>query len=161
MTDWRARTGAPFVTEKAPVTAQGGMAVTNHPLASAAAAEMMAAGGNAIDATVAALFTLTVVEPMMVGFFGGGVALIRLADGREVVLDSLSTAPAAARPDMYRPVADTWPDYMETEGRANKLGATAVAVPGTLKGWCEALERYGTLPLEAVLEPAIRLLTDK
>ncbi|WP_277614022.1 gamma-glutamyltransferase [Muricoccus roseus] len=132
------------------------MAVTNHPLASAAAAEMLAAGGNAIDATVAALFTLTVVEPMMVGFFGGGVALIRLADGRQVVLDGLSTAPAAARPDMYRPVADTWPDYMETEGRANKRGATSVAVPGTLKAWCEALARHGTLPLEAVLEPAIR-----
>ena len=156
MADWRGRAGAPFTTEKAPVTAEGGMAVTNHPLASAAAAEMMAAGGNAIDATVAALFTLTVVEPMMVGFFGGGVALIRLADGREVVLDGLSTAPAAARPDMYRPVSDAWPDYMETENRANKVGATAVAVPGTLKAWCEALERFGTMPLEAVLEPAIR-----
>ncbi|WP_458097901.1 gamma-glutamyltransferase [Roseomonas sp. WA12] len=156
MEDWRRRAGAPFTTEKAPVTAEGGMAVTNHPLASAAAAEMMAAGGNAIDATIAALFTLTVVEPMMVGFFGGGVALIRLADGREMVLDGLATAPAAARPDMYRPVSDTWPDYMETEGRANRRGACAVAVPGTLKGWCEALERYGTLPLETVLEPAIR-----
>ncbi|MBE9607160.1 gamma-glutamyltransferase [Acetobacteraceae bacterium H6797] len=132
------------------------MAITNHPLASAAAIEMMAAGGNAIDATVAALFTLTVVEPMMVGFFGGGVALIRLADGTEVALDGLATAPAAATPDMYRPISDTWPDYMETEGRANRVGALAVGVPGTLKTWCEALERYGTLPLEAVLEPAIR-----
>jgi gamma-glutamyltranspeptidase/glutathione hydrolase len=156
MTDWRLRAGARFSTEKAPVTAEGGMAVTNHPLASAAAAEMMAAGGNAIDATIAALFTLTVVEPMMVGFFGGGVALIRLADGREVVLDGLSTAPAAARPDMYRPVSASWPDYMETEGRANKRGAAAVAVPGTLKAWCETLECFGTLPLETVLEPAIR-----
>jgi gamma-glutamyltranspeptidase/glutathione hydrolase len=159
MINWRMRAGAPFTTEKAPVTAEGGMAVTNHPLASAAAAEMMAAGGNAIDATVAALFTLTVVEPMMVGVFGGGVALIRLADGREVVLDSLSTAPAAARPDIYRPFADTWPDYMETEDRANKRGATSVAVPGTLKAWCEVLERFGTLPLEAVMEPAIRHAT--
>ncbi|WP_207540704.1 gamma-glutamyltransferase [Sabulicella rubraurantiaca] len=156
MTHWRERAGASFTTEKAPVIAEGGMAVTNHPLASAAAVEIFAAGGNAIDATVAALFTLTVVEPMMVGIFGGGVALIRLADGREVVLDSLSTAPAAASPDMYRPIADTWPDYMETEGRANRVGAKAVAVPGTLKGWCEALDRYGTMPLRAVLEPAIR-----
>jgi len=48
---------------------------------------MMAQGGNAIDATVAALFTLTVVEPMMVGIFGGGAAVIRLADGRELVID--------------------------------------------------------------------------
>jgi gamma-glutamyltranspeptidase/glutathione hydrolase len=154
--DWRSRAGTSFTTEKTPVTAERGMAVTNHPLASAAAMEMMAMGGNAIDATVAALFTLTVVEPMMVGFFGGGVAVIRLTDGREVVIDSLSTAPAAARPDMYTPVADTWPDYMETAGRANRRGASAVAVPGTLKGWCEALERFGTLKLAAVLEPAIR-----
>ncbi|WP_159997264.1 gamma-glutamyltransferase [Roseomonas sp. 18066] len=154
--DWRARAGSPFACEKTPVTAERGMAVTNHPLASAAAMEMMAMGGNAIDATVAALFTLTVVEPMMVGFFGGGVAVIRLADGREVVIDSLSTAPALSRPDQYTPVSDIWPDYMETEGRANRRGPLAIAVPGTLKGWCEALERFGTLPLAAVLEPAIR-----
>lgn len=156
MSDWRQRAGTTFTPEKAPVTAEGGMAVTNHPLASAAAAEIIAGGGNAIDATVAALFTLTVVEPMMVGFFGGGVAMIRLASGEVIALDGLSTAPAAARPDMYTPIADTWPDYMQTEGRANQVGASAVAVPGTLKAWCEALERYGTMPLEAVMEPAIR-----
>ncbi|WP_419897585.1 gamma-glutamyltransferase [Roseomonas sp. USHLN139] len=154
--NWRARAGTPFACEKTPVTAERGMAVTNHPLASAAAMEMMAMGGNAIDATVASLFTLTVVEPMMVGFFGGGVAVIRLADGREVVIDSLSTAPALSRPDQYTPVSDSWPDYMETEGRANRRGPRAIAVPGTLKGWCEALERFGTLPLATVLEPAIR-----
>ena len=91
---WADRAGTGFACEKTPVTASRGMAVTNHPLASAAAAEMMAAGGNAIDATVAALFTLTVVEPMMVGIFGGGTALIGLADGREMVIDGLSTAPA-------------------------------------------------------------------
>ena len=132
------------------------MAVTNHPLASAAAVEMLAAGGNAIDATVSALFTLTVVEPMMVGILGGGVALIRLADGREVVLDGLSTAPAAARPDSFTPISDEWPDYMEANGRANRVGPKAIAVPGTLKAWCEAAERFGKLPLRDLIEPAIR-----
>jgi gamma-glutamyltranspeptidase/glutathione hydrolase len=57
------------------------MMVTNHPLVSAAWAEMLTAGGNAIDAAIAALFTLSVVEPMMVGVLGGGTAHIRLADG--------------------------------------------------------------------------------
>ncbi|MBN8940844.1 MAG: gamma-glutamyltransferase [Rhizobiales bacterium] len=132
------------------------MAVTNHPLASAAAVEIMAVGGNAVDASVAALFTLTVVEPMMVGILGGGVALIRLADGREIALDGLSTAPAAARPDSFTPISDVWPDYMETKGRANRVGPKAVAVPGTLKAWCEAAERYGRLPLRDLMEPAIR-----
>src|SRR5262245_27873665 len=153
---WRDRTGSVFNCEKTPVSASRGMAVTNHPLASAAAVEMMAAGGNAIDAAVAALFTLTVVEPMMVGILGGGTALIRLADGPEIVLDGLSTAPAAARPDSYKPISDSWPDYMEAEGRANRVGPKAVAVPGNLKAWCGVAERFGTLGLPAVMEPAIR-----
>ncbi|MCC7275900.1 MAG: gamma-glutamyltransferase [Alphaproteobacteria bacterium] len=153
---WRERAGTLFDCDKRPATGYGGMAVTNHPLASGAAADILAGGGNAIDAAIAALFTLSVVEPMMVGIFGGGTALIRLADGREVVIDGLSTAPAAARPDSYRPVSDTWPGYMDVEGNANRIGAGAVAVPGSLKGWCEALERFGTLDLATVMEPAIR-----
>lgn len=154
--DWRDRAGSPFICEKTAVTAHRGMAVTNHPLASAAAVEMLAAGGNAIDAAVSALFTLTVVEPMMVGILGGGAALIRLADGREIVLDGLSTAPAAARPDSFEPLSDEWPDYMEAKGRANRVGPKAIAVPGTLKAWCEAAERFGRLPLADLIEPAIR-----
>ncbi len=153
---WRDRAGSRFACEKTSATGRRGMAVTNHPLASAAAVEMLAAGGNAIDAAVAALFTLTVVEPMMVGILGGGVALIRLADGTTTTIDGLSTAPMACRPDSYTPVSDAWPDYMETEGRRNAVGPAAVAVPGTLKAWCEALERFGRLPLDAVMEPAIR-----
>ncbi|BBK41077.1 gamma-glutamyltransferase [Allostella vacuolata] len=158
MTDsgWRGRAGTVFACEKTPVTASRGMVVTNHPLASAAAVEMLAMGGNAIDATIAALFTLTVVEPMMVGIYGGGTALIRLADGREVIIDGLATAPADARPDSYTPVSDSWPDYMETEGRRNRVGASAVPVPGNLKAWCETLESFGTLSLKQVMEPAIR-----
>lgn len=154
--NWREQAGTLFECEKSAVSARRGMAVTNHPLASAAALEMLAAGGNAVDAAVSALFTLTVVEPMMVGILGGGIAVIRLADGRTLTIDGLSTAPAAARPDSYRAVSDTWPDYMESEGRRNFMGASAVAVPGTLKGWCEALERFGKLSLADVMEPAIR-----
>ena len=82
MTGWRRRTAVRFETEKTPVTASKGMVVANHPIASAAGMEMLAAGGNAVDATIAALFTVTVVEPAMVGIVGGGTALLRLAAGR-------------------------------------------------------------------------------
>lgn len=153
---WRDKAGSLFTCEKTAVAADRGVVVTNHALASAAAMEILAAGGNAVDAAVSALFTLTVVEPMMVGILGGGAALIRLADGRELVLDGLSTAPAAARPDSFTPISDEWPDYMETRGRANRVGPQAVAVPGTLKAWCEAAERFGKLPLAELIRPAIR-----
>ena len=153
---WRARAGTTFQTEKRPVHAARGMVVTNHPLASAAGAEMLAAGGNAVDAAVAALFALTVVEPMMVGIFGAGHAHLLLANGRHTVIDSYTTAPAAARPDMYRPLSDTWPDYLEAEGRENSVGLRAVGVPGTLASWCEMLTRFGALDLETVTAPAIR-----
>ena len=77
---WRHRTATVFECQKRPASGSRGMVVSNHPLASAAGAEMLAAGGNAIDAANATLFALTVVEPMMVGIIGGGMAHIRLAD---------------------------------------------------------------------------------
>lgn len=144
------------MTEKHPATGRRGMVITNHPLASAAGAEILAAGGNAIDAATAALFTLTVVEPMMVGVLGGGMAHIRLAGGCHTVIDNQSTAPAATGPATYTPDPAAAPGTMDTIGRRNALGPTAVAVPGNLKGWCEALDRFGTFSLADVMEPAIR-----
>ena len=116
MTDgWRSRAGTSFACEKRPASGSRGMVVTNHPLASAAGAEMLTAGGNAVDAAIAGFFTLSVVEPMMVGIFGGGMAHIRLADGSHRVIDGQAYAPAAATPDMYRPVSDTLPNYLDTD----------------------------------------------
>lgn len=146
-----------FACEKQPATGSRGMVVANHPLASAAGAQTLLAGGNAVDAAVTALFALTVVEPMMVGVLGGGLSHIRLADGTHTILDGLSTAPAAARADLYRIVSDTLPDYQETEGRENHRGALAVAVPGALAGWCRALQQFGTMPLADAVAPAIQL----
>lgn len=148
---------APFACEKRPAVGSRAMVVTNHPLASAAGAEMLLAGGNAVDAAVAALFALTVVEPMMVGVLGGGMAHIRLADGRHVVLDGLSTAPGAAHGAMYETVSDALPRDRETVGRANQVGPLAVAVPGALASWCRALRDFGTSSMEDVTAPAVRL----
>lgn len=154
--NWRARAATSFVTEKQPATGSLGMVVTNHPLASAAGAEMLAAGGNAIDAAIASLFALTVVEPMMVGIVGGGTGHIRLADGSHRVLDGMSTVPLSGRPDMYVPAGDGSPEDYSTVNRASEVGPSAVAAPGSLRGWCEALRRFGTFSLDDVLQPAIR-----
>ena len=154
--DWRARAGTIFACEKHPALGKYGMIITNHPLASAAGAEMLAAGGNAIDAAIAAFFTLTVVEPMMVGILGGGIAHIRLADGTHTVIDGQSTAPQATGPTTYTPDPAAPPGTMETIGRKNAVGPTSVAVPGNLIGWCETLHQFGTFSLADVMEPAIR-----
>ena len=99
-----------FRTEKQSATGSKGMVVTNNPLGSAAGAEMLA-GGNAIDAAIASLFALTVVEPMMVGIFGAGMSTIRLADGSHHFINNYTVAPAAATDTMFETLSDTWPDY--------------------------------------------------
>ena len=154
--NWRDRTDTVFECQKQPASGSRGMVVSNHPLASAAGAEMLAAGGNAIDAAIATLFTLTVVEPMMVGIIGGGMAHIRLADGSHRFIDGQSTVPLAVRPDTYRSKPGSAHDVFDTVGDENLNGAKAVAVPGSLKAWCETLRRFGTMSLADVMQPAIK-----
>ena len=117
---------------------------------------MLAAGGNAIDAAIATLFTLTVVEPMMVGIIGGGMAHIRLADGSHRFIDGQSTVPSAVRPDTYKSKPGSAHDVFDTVGDENLNGPKAVAVPGSLKAWCETLQRFGTMSLADVMQPAIK-----
>lgn len=155
MDTWRRRSAAAFRTEKRPARGARGMVVTNHPLASAAGAQMLAAGGNAIDAAVAALFALSVVEPMMVGPLGGGFAHLRLPDGRHTVLEGQGRCPAAVGPTTFDPDPHAAPGALDAVGRRNSVGRAAVAVPGNLTAWCELLSRHGRLPLADVVEPAI------
>jgi gamma-glutamyltranspeptidase/glutathione hydrolase len=143
-------------TEKHPARGARGMVVTNHPLASAAGSEMLAAGGNAVDAAVSALFTLSVVEPMMLGILGGGFAHLRLPDGRHSVLEGQGRCPAAVGPDTFVPDPGAPPGMLDAVGRRNSVGRAAVAVPGNLMAWCELLARHGVLSLADVVEPAIR-----
>jgi len=154
--NWRDRAGTVFNCQKRPASGSCGMVVSNHPLASAAGAEMLAAGGNAIDAAIATLFTLTVVEPMMVGIVGGGMAHIRLADGSHRFIDGQSTVPLAVRPDTYTSKPGSAHDVFDTVDDENLNGAKAVAVPGSLKAWCETLRRFGTMSLADVMQPAIK-----
>lgn len=147
----------PFACEKRPARGARGVVCTNHPMATAAGTEVLLAGGNAVDAASAAMFALTVVTPMMVGLTGGGVCHLRMRSGAHVVLDGLSTAPAAATPDMYSTVPGSRPEERATVGQRNARGALAVAVPAALPAWEQALASYGTWSLADVMEPAIRL----
>lgn len=141
--------------EKRPASGHGGVVVANHPLGAGAGAQMLNAGGNAVDAAVASLIALTVVEPMMVGIAGGGFMHLRLTDGRHVIIDAMATAPAASHAGMFEPMAGHPASSTETVGRRNAVGAGAIAVPGNLMGWCEAHQRFGKLPFADVIAPAI------
>jgi len=122
----------------------------DHALASAAGAEMLAAGGNAVDAAVATSFTLSVVRPFSCGIGGGGFMVISLppTEGRPAVRAALN----------YRETTPARVDAMFfTRTHSSSLyGATAVAVPGTVAGLLEAHARFGTLDRATVMAPAIR-----
>ncbi|MCW5767438.1 MAG: gamma-glutamyltransferase [Phycisphaeraceae bacterium] len=127
----------------------------DHPVASAAGAEMLAKGGNAVDAAVAASFTLSVVRPFSCGIGGGGFMLISLppkdskpnAPRIERAINYRELAPRAARKNLYESL---------DQDRASLDGALAAGVPGTVAGLLYALETYGTLDRATVLAPAIR-----
>ena len=143
------------MTFKQPVAASRAVVTANHPEAGAAAVEILAMGGNAVDAAVAALFSLSVVEPMMVSPHGAGFLVIRDGPtGRVATIDNYAAVPAAARPDMFRPIAGSLEN--ETEDGANDAGHLAVGVPGALAGWTDAAARFGTLPLPELVAPAVR-----
>ncbi|MEM9223327.1 MAG: gamma-glutamyltransferase [Pseudomonadota bacterium] len=151
---WRGRSPVAFECQK--IGGSGAaVVVTNHPLATEAGAEVLEAGGNAIDAAVASLFALTVVEPMMVGIAGGGIAHVRTAAGEHHIIDAISTAPAGTHETTFEPTNATPSNPMEVAGKKNELGATSVAVPGNLMGWTSLHEKLGRLPLADLLAPAI------
>ena len=128
---------------------RGGVVATAHPIASAAALSMLERGGNAVDASVAAAFTLAVVDPAHSGLGGGGFALLHdVRSGQTRVLDFRETAPSGASRDMFVRSGKVEPKLVTD-------GALAVAVPGAVAGYFAALSSYGTLKPSAVLAPAI------
>ena len=146
-----------FSTYKQEVVGSKGVVASNHPLASLAGIEMLTAGGNAIDAAIATMFALSVVEPMMVGITGAGfINYYNSRDKSSVTIDNYCTAPLAATEDMFVPVSNEWPDYMETKNEENRYGYLSVGVPAALQAWCSVEEKYGVLGIERVIRPAIR-----
>ena len=142
---------APLALAKTPVaTGTGGAVASISEQASQSALAILNRGGNAIDAAVAAAATLGVTDPFSCGIGGGGFMVIYLAkDKRVVTIDHREVAPASFTPAVF--LENGAPlDYE----KAIASGA-AVGVPGTVRGWHEALERYGTMKFKTVLAPAI------
>jgi len=122
--------------------------------ASEAGIEIIRQGGNAVDAAVAVKFALAVTFPAAGNLGGGGFLVLRSADGSVHTLDFREMAPSAAHRDMYLDENGDVIDGLST------FGHLASGVPGTVDGMITALDRFGTLPLEVVMEPAIRLARD-
>ncbi len=132
-----------------------GMVATSHTLASEVSRDVLANGGNAVDAAVTAGFALAVTQPRSGNIGGGGFMLISDEDSGEVIaIDYRETAPAAATETMFQ---DEEGDAVTERSRYTHL---ASGVPGTVAGLALALEEYGTLSLEEALAPAIRLAED-
>lgn len=131
---------------------RGGAAAAAHPAATEAALGALDAGGNAVDAMVAAAFVMGVVAPYHNGIAGGGFALVHLG-GRTEVLDFREVAPARATRDMYLRGGVVDP-------RLSLDGGTSVAVPGAVAGYLALHQRYGKLERAALLAPAIRAARD-
>lgn len=133
--------------------ARNGMVVSSQHLASQAGADILKAGGNAVDAAVAVGYAQAVVNPCC-GNIGGGFMTLHLADGKNIFINFRETAPASASADMY----------LDKDGNlikdASLYGYLAAGVPGTVKGLDYALEKYGTMKREQVMAPAIKLARD-
>jgi len=128
-----------------------GMVSTRSDIASEVGREILEQGGNAIDAAVATGFALAVTYPSAGNLGGGGFMVFHDADGEVITLDFREKAPAAANRDMY----------LGADGNADRNlsrnSRLASGVPGSVAGMLEALDRFGTMPRETVLAPAIRL----
>jgi gamma-glutamyltranspeptidase/glutathione hydrolase len=145
----------PLALARTPVaTGTGGAVATISEKASQSALAILNKGGNAIDAAVAAAATLGVTDPFSCGIGGGGFMVIYLAkDKRVITIDHRETAPSSFSPAVFqengKPV-----DFDTAVG-----SGAAVGVPGTVRGWHEALQRYGTMSFKQVLAPAIDVAT--
>lgn len=134
--------------------------VTAQPEATEAGADILKAGGNAVDAAIAVALVQGVVDPLMAGIAGfGSMGLYMPGSKHHEYLDFHAPAPAGTRPDM-------WEDLIESEtrdgfgfilkGRVNDLGYQSICVPASLKAYFQAHRQHGVLPWSEIVQPAIQ-----
>ncbi len=148
-----------MIAPRSEIVAERGVVAGGHALEAEAGIAALRAGGNAIDAVVAAAFAGFVVEPASCGLGGYGRLAIFLGPQKQfVTVDHYARAPAAADANMFEvdlEKPDKYYGFPHTMGMRAERGALATAVPGAVAGLCTAHARYGRLPLARVLEPAI------
>jgi len=137
-----------WAASRSQVRAKHGMVVSADRLASQIGVDILQRGGNAVDAAVAVGFALAVVYPEAGNIGGGGFMLIRKHDGEAVTIDFREKAPRGAFEKMYL-------DSLGNVSDKSVDGHLSVGVPGTVAGMVKALEDYGTMKLEDILQPAI------
>ena len=138
--------GVKFEAHRPVVMGRNGMVCAGHPLASQAGIATLQKGGNAVDAAIATAAVLNVVEPLMSGIGGDGFIMVYTsATGRVDICNGTGAAPYAATRERYLP-----------QGIPAK-GILSVSVPGLLDSWLSAHEKYGSLSLAQVLDPAMDL----
>ena len=136
---------------RSPAFCRGGMAATSHPLATATALDVLMRGGNAVDAAIAAVAVLGVVEPHMTGIGGDCFAILSDADGNLQGLNGSGRSPQAASLDWF------------VERGITEIGDNSVhsvTVPGAVKAWETLLAEHGRWELDEALQPAIKFAAD-
>src|SRR5574338_1155959 len=142
-----------FHSRRSPVYGRNGIVATSQPLATAAGLEILAKGGTAADAAVAAGAALNVTEPSSTGIGGDMFALYFSADTHRVTaLNGSGRAPVGLTLDRLKQdgLADGLPPFH----------AHTITVPGACAGWVDLVEKYGSLRMDEILAPAIRLARD-
>jgi gamma-glutamyltranspeptidase/glutathione hydrolase len=144
-----------FDSYRSPVLARRGMVASSQPLASQAGLSILMQGGNAADAAVAMAAALNVTEPASTGIGGDCFALVYDASTQTVsALNGSGRAPAGLTLELLEQ------QRLGRDGELPPRHAHNVTVPGACAGWCDLVERHGSLPMGEILAPAIRLADD-
>ncbi|EAA7383251.1 gamma-glutamyltransferase [Salmonella enterica] len=134
-----------------PVRATQGMVASVDAMATQVGVDILKQGGNAVDAAVAVGYALAVTHPQAGNLGGGGFMLLRTKDGATTAIDFREMAPANATRDMFLD------EQGNLDSKKSLTSALASGTPGTVAGFSLALEKYGSLPLNKVVRPAIKL----
>ncbi|XDK23645.1 gamma-glutamyltransferase [Kosakonia cowanii] len=134
-----------------PVVAHQGMVASVDEAATRVGVEILKEGGNAVDAAVAVGYALAVTHPQAGNLGGGGFMMIRTKEGKVTAIDFREMAPAAATRDMFLD------EQGNPDSKKSLTSHLASGTPGTVAGFSLALEKYGSLPLKKVVQPAIKL----